>query len=344
MAAGVGASDYVICGFAGDPLAKGVAALLNKEVLLIHAGKFNDTASNVRIDIQERSALENKRVYIVAGNSRSLDKTINDTTMEIYLAICAAKQAGAKEINLYLPHLGYARQDKVSLPGEPSAAQDILRMYANAGVRKITVLDIHNIDVFTALGPSTTGINVLAMNTFAARFLEMKNEGGALDDLVVVAPDKGARERARLFQKAMQDVGFTNIGFAYFDKNRDPEVKGKVESMYLRKVEVGGKTLSNGAASEALKGKRVIVVDDIADTCGTLLKAISENIVGKCGAKEAYAAITHGVFSGEALDKICGTVELTKILVTDSIPLREACPEKLEIVSCARVFAEALRG
>lgn len=333
---------FVLCGFENDPVAQEVAQKLGKTLTVIKNGSFKDTSSNVKITVSSKNAFDNKRVHLIAGNSRGQTKSINDTTMEITLAISAAKTAGAKEIYLYIPHLGYARQDRASQDGEPVAAPLVLRMFEMAGANKITVLDIHNEEVFGAPGRSVVKINKFAMNVFALRFQQMKETGTNLDQLVVVAPDKGARSRAKLFREAMKDVGFHDIGFAYFDKSRgDFSVKGAIQSMELREVELADGTTMQDPAS-GLKGKRAIIVDDIADTCGTMLRAIQTNVVGKYEAIEAYAVITHGVFSGDALDLITRTQELTKILVTDSIPLRGPKPEKVEIVSCAPVFVAAI--
>ncbi|CUI17723.1 putative Ribose-phosphate pyrophosphokinase [Candidatus Protochlamydia naegleriophila] len=334
---------YVIMGFENDTLAHETAHILGKELVPIKNSQFNDTSSNVQIEMKDKHGLENKRVYLIAGNCRKESKSVNDTSMEIFLAIDAAKQAGAKEINLYLPYLGYARQDKVSQAGEPIAASAILRMFACAGANKITVLDIHNDAVFGSLG-TTIGINKFAMEEFAKRFKQKKENGIELGELIVVAPDKGAIDRSKLFLEAMKIAGFANTAFAYFDKSRDYAIKGHVQSMDLREVELStGEVLIEEKAKEAFKGKTAIVVDDIADTCGTILRAISDNIVGRYEAKKAYAVITHGVFSGDALKKIADTKELAGMLVSDSIPLREQVPSNLEIVSSAPIFAEAIR-
>lgn len=340
-----GGEAYVVCGFAGDPIAEQTAKLLNKPLMLIQNGTFNDTSSNVRFDTKQPRSLEDKKVCLIAGNCQRGGKSINDTTMEIYLAVDAAKRAGAKEVNVYMPHLGYARQDKVSQPGEPLAAHLTLKLLAAAGADKVTVLDIHNDAVFGALESHATGINRFAMPQFAERFVEMRNRGVKLDKLVVVAPDKGAIDRARLFQSAMLTAGFAGTAFAFFDKSRDMSKKGEVQTMGLREVHLPtGEILLDEKAEEAFAGQTAIVIDDMADTCGTILRAITDNIVKRCQAKEAYAVITHGVLSGNALEKIGKTKELTKMFVTDSIPLRQAAPHNLEVVSCAPVFAEAIES
>lgn len=335
--------SYVILGFEKDPLAEKTASLLGKELISIKSGHFNDTSSCIKIDIREKHGLENKKVFLISGNSQKGNKIIDQTSMEIYLAIDAAKRAGAKEINLYIPYLGYARQDKVSQPGEPMAAQAVLQMFAFAGATKITVLDIHNDVVFDALKPTAIGINKFAMREFADRFKQKRESGVNLDELVIVAPDKGAIERGKLFLTAMKTAGFTNAAFAYFDKSRNFALKGQVQSMDLRVVELPtGEVLTNENAKAAFKGKTAIVIDDIADTCGTMLRAISDNIIGRYEAKEAYAAITHGVLSGNALEKIANTKELKGMLITDSIPLRGEAPPNLEVISSAPIFAEAI--
>lgn len=339
------ANSFVILGFENDKIAQETADLLGKELITIKSTLFNDTSSCIKIGIEEKHGFENKKVYLIAGNCQKGNKSINETSMEILLAIDAAKLAGAKEINLYLPYLGYSRQDKVSQPGEPMAVQAILRMFTSAGATKITVLDIHNDAVLGTLESTAIGINKFAMKEFANRFKEMRESGVNIDELVVVAPDKGAIERGRLFLTAMKAAGFADIAFAYFDKSRDSAIKGQVQSMDLREVQLStGQVLTNEEAKAAFKGKTAIIIDDMADTCGTMLRAITDNVIGRYEAKEAYAAITHGVLSGNALEKIAKTKELKKMLITDSIPLRGEAPSNLEVISSAPIFAEAIRS
>jgi ribose-phosphate pyrophosphokinase len=339
-----GTDSYVILGFEGDPLAKETADILGKELITIKNTLFNDTSSCIKIGIGEKHGLENKRVFLISGNSPKGNKSINETLMETILAIDAATRAGAIEINLYIPYLGYARQDKVSQPGEPMAAQAVLGMLAKVGATKITVLDIHNDVVFEALKPTAIGINKFAMNEFANRFKQKRESGVNLDELIIVAPDKGAIERGKLFLTAMKAAGFAKAAFAYFDKSRDNAIKGQVQSMDLREVVLStGEILTEEDAKAAFKGKTAIVIDDIADTCNTMLRAISDNIIGRYGAKEAYAAITHGVLSGNALEKIANTKQLKGMLITNSIPLKGEAPPNLEVVSVAPIFAEAIR-
>ncbi|WP_068471475.1 ribose-phosphate diphosphokinase [Candidatus Protochlamydia phocaeensis] len=338
--------SYVLLGFEGDGVATKTAKLLNRKLISIKSRPFNDTSSHIKIDIEERLGLEHKKVCLIAGNCQKEGKTINDTTMEICFAINAAKQAGAAKIYLYLPYLGYARQDKVSLPGESLSASLVLQFFSMAGANKITVLDIHNEAIFGSLmGTSAVGVNHFAMQEFANKFKEKQESGVRLENLVVVAPDQGAVERGKLFLGAMKTAGFANVAFASFDKSRDYSQKGHVQAMHLKEVELPtGEMLQYENAQDALKGKTAIIIDDIVDTGGTLLKAVSENIVKRYGAEGAYAVITHGVLSGNALEKIAETEELKGMLITDSIPLRRSdVPSKLEVISCAPVFAEAIQ-
>jgi len=334
--------SFAICGFEDDPLAEKISAILEKTLIPVQQGSFNDTSSNIKIDIPDRSAFEGKNVILIAGNCRKGDQSINDTTMDIFLTIEAAKRAGGR-VKLYMPHLGYARQDKISQAGEPLAAQKVLQMFELAGAEKITVLDIHNPEAFNLL--KIGSLNRFAMEVFASKFKEMQDSGTKLNNLVVVAPDKGAIERAKLFRTALKAADFTEVAFAFFDKSRDTSQKGTVRTMDLREYECPDESVLTGKdAQQEFSGKTVVVVDDMADTSGTLLRAISDNMVGRYGASEAYAAITHGVFSGDALDKIGRTKELTKIFVTDSVPLREKPPANLEVLCCASVFAETIRA
>lgn len=335
-------NNFVICGFEGDQIAQSVADGLQVKLITISNGQFNDTSSNIKIDISNKNAFDNKTVHLIASNCRTEKASVNETTMQLFLAINAANQAKAKDVCLYVPHLGYARQDRASQPGEPGAAQMVLRMFESAGAKKITVLDIHNEDVSDSLQNAKL-INKFAMALFAQRFKEMKERGVDLSNIVIVAPDRGARDRAHLFQKAMIDIGFTGVDFAYFDKSRDYAEKGQVQSMDLRDyVLQDGTVLSGEDAKERFRGKTTIVVDDMADTCGTMLCAIEQNMIKRYGAKEAYAAITHGVFSGNALEKIARTEKLKAILVTNSVPLRGDKPDNLEIVDCSQVFIQAI--
>ena len=232
----------------------------------------------------------------------------SDNLLELLLLIDAAKRASAYQITVVMPYFGYARQDRKDKSRVSIASKLIANILTAAGANRVVTMDLH-------AGQIQAFFDIPLDNLDASAVLIPHIEQLNLTDIIIAAPDMGGVTRARTYAKHLRS------DMVVIDKHR--ERANQVSSMQV----IGDVT-----------GKNVILVDDIVDTAGTLCKA-SDHLIEK-GAKSVRAAITHGVLSGEAIQRIENST-LTEVVVTDTIPLNKTSP-KIKVVSIARIFAQAL--
>ncbi len=237
----------------------------------------------------------------------------NDSLMELLIMIDALKRASAGSIVAILPYFGYARQDRKSKPRTPISAKLVADLLTAAGATRVLSVDLH-------AGQIQGFFNIPFDHLYASPvYRDILRSEFKGSDTVVVSPDAGGVERARIYSKIL---GCT---LAIIDKRREAANVSQVHHL------IGD-----------VEGKRAILVDDIIDTAGTLCNAAKA--VKARGAVEVYAAATHGVLSGPAIERI-NKSELTKVWVTNTIPQSEkvANCDRLEIVSLGPLLAEAIR-
>jgi ribose-phosphate pyrophosphokinase len=256
--------------------------------------------------------LENVRgadVFVVQPCSHPVDLHL----MELLLMIDAFKRASAWRITAVIPYYCYARQDRKDKPRVPISAKLVADLLETAGASRALTLDLH--------APQIQGyFNVPVDHLFAAPVLVEYFKKLNLGLFTVVSPDAGGVERARYFAKKM------DAPLAIVDKRRvDVDVS---EVMHL----IG-----------EVKGRPALVVDDIIDTAGTLVKT-AEALLRE-GATKVYAAATHAVLSGPAVERLCRS-PIEQVVVTDSIPLSEAAAkvEKIKVLSVAELLARGIRS
>ncbi len=227
---------------------------------------------------------------------------------ELLLIIDAAKRASAHSITVAMPYYGYARQDRKSRPRVSIGARVLADMISRAGATRLVTMDLHagQIQGFFDIPVD----NLAASAVFVPYIQSLK-----LDDLVIVSPDSGGAKRARNYAR------WLNGGLAIIEKFRT--APNEIASMNL----IGD-----------VKNKNVVIVDDIVDTAGTLCKAI--RLLKEHGARRVYAAITHPLLSGNAIERIQES-PLDKLIVTNTIPVKNISSNKLEIISIAPIFARA---
>lgn len=299
-------------GNANTELAEKVAAHLNISLGQASINKFND--GEIQIHINE--SVRNKDVFILQSNCLSEKQSINDNLMELFLLVRTMKRSSAASITAVIPYYGYARQDRKSAPRVPISAADIALMLETAGVDRVVTVDLHcgQIQGFFHHAPVD---NLYASPLFISYFAA-KN----LNNIVIVSPDAGGVERAKKFSDSLNAKGIIT-DMAIISKQRAKA--GVVESMNL----IGDVT-----------GADAIIIDDLCDTAGTLVKAAQ--LLKDQGANRVFAVVTHPVFSGNALEKIKNSV-IEEMVITDTIPLRDEAPENLTRISVAPLIAEALR-
>ena len=238
----------------------------------------------------------------------------NDNLMEALIMIDALKRASAGAIVAIVPYFGYARQDRKVKPRTPITAKLVADLLTAAGATRVLSVDLH-------AGQIQGFFDIPFDHLYATPVLReaLQREGLGGESTVVVSPDAGGTERARAYSK------FLNCSLAIIDKRRDSPNVSQVHHL------IGD-----------VEGKRAILVDDMIDTAGTLCNAAKA--VMEHGAVEVYAAATHGVLSGPAIERINESV-LSKVWVSNTIPQQDKegrCP-KLEVLNIAGLVGEAIK-
>ena len=238
---------------------------------------------------------------------------VNDNLMELLIIVDALKRASAASITAVVPHFGYARQDRKVSPRTPITAKLVADLLTVAGVTRVITMDIH-------AGQIQGFFNIPFDNIYASPILvKYISENIIHDNLTMVAPDAGGVERARYFGKKLK----TDI--AMIDKRRTGKNIAKAMNV------VGD-----------VRGKSCIIIDDMIDTGGTLVEAC--NALKAEGAEAVYACATHPVLSDPAYKRINECEALTRVIVTDTIPLKEELNDKNKIIvlSTAELLGKAI--
>lgn len=306
------ADAIIFSGNGNLPLTKEVADYLNVPLGEAIISKFND--GEIRIKIQD--SVRNKNVFIIQSNSSTNEQSVNDTIMELFLLVRTMKRASAASITAIIPYYGYARQDRKISERVPISAADIALMLEMAGVDRVVTVDIHcgQIQGFFQEVPVD---NLNGASVFIPHFATK-----GLKNVVVVSPDAGGVDRAKRFGDKLAKIGIPSE-IAMISKERAQA--GVVASMNL----IGN-----------VNGADAIIVDDICDTGGTLVKAAQ--LLKDKGARRVFAAITHPVFSGHAVDTIRQSV-IEEMVVANTIRLREAPPQNICTISVGPLLGEAIR-
>ena len=235
----------------------------------------------------------------------------SDNLMELLLMVDAAKRASARKVIAVIPYFGFARQDRKDKPRVAIGAKLVANMLRAAGVDRVMTMDLHADQI---QGFFDIPVDHLFGSSVFLDYLERLN----LPDLVMAAPDTGGTKRANAYAKHM------NVDLAICYKQR--KVANEVASMTV----IGD-----------VKGKDVMLVDDICDTAGTLTKAAA--MFMEHGARSVRAMCTHAVLSGPAYERIAESA-LTEMIVTDTIPLRtDVDTSKIKVLSVSSLFADVMR-
>jgi ribose-phosphate pyrophosphokinase len=264
---------------------------------------FSD--GEIQIEINENVRL--KDVFVV----QSTCSPVNDNLVELLLMIDAFNRSSANKITAVIPYFGYARQDKKVAPRVPISAKLVADMITVAGADRIITMDLH-------AGQIQGFFNIPVDNLFAAPVLIEYIRNNFRDDMVVVSPDAGGVERARAFAKRL------NADLAIIDKRRDAPNQAKAMAV------IGDVT-----------DKVAVILDDMADTAGTLTEAAEA--IKNAGAREIHACCAHPVLSGPAIERITDS-DLKSMVVTDTIPLSEkaAACDKIKVLTISQLVGEAI--
>lgn len=294
----------VFSGNANLDLAKNICKELKSGLQDAFVGRFSE--GEIRVKINEN--VRGKDVFIIQPTC----PPANDNLMELLIMIDALRRASAQRITAVIPYFGYARQDRKDQPRVPITAKLVANLLTVAGTSRVLTMDLHagQIQGFFDIPVD----HLFSVGVFVDYLSKMN-----LKDLVAVSPDVGSIKMARAYAKRV------SAGLAIIDKRRvSPE---KAEVMHI----LG-----------EVENKNVIIVDDMIATGSSLIEAVEA--LKKAGAKTIFAAITHGVLSGPAIQRIDQCKGLEKLLITDSIPLPEEKKHpKIQVLSVAGLLAEAIK-
>ncbi|HYR24788.1 MAG TPA: ribose-phosphate pyrophosphokinase [Aquabacterium sp.] len=299
-------SDTVLfTGNANPALAQEIASSLGITLGKASVGRFSDGETTVEIQQNVRG----REVFVV----QSTCAPTNDNLMELLIMVDALKRASAQRITAVIPYFGYARQDRRPRSTRvPISARVVANMLEAVGVSRVLTMDLHadQIQGF---------FNIPVDNIYASPVLLADLKAKKYADLVVVSPDVGGVVRARALAKQL------GCDLAIIDKRRP---KANVSEV----MHVIGE----------IDGRNCVIMDDMIDTAGTLVKAAE--VLKERGAKSVYAYCTHSVFSGPAIERIKSS-HLDEVVITNTIPLSEAAKAttKIRQLSTAFLFAETIR-
>ncbi|MFH1519061.1 MAG: ribose-phosphate pyrophosphokinase [Candidatus Omnitrophota bacterium] len=293
----------VFSGTANVKLAENISKNLKIKLGKLDVWRFSDGEIGVKVHENVRG----KDVFIIQPTC----PPVNENLVELLIILDALRRASASRITVVIPYFGYARQDRKDQPRVPITARLVANILDGAGANRVLTLDLHagQIQGFFDIPLD----HLYGINTFVDYFKRRK-----INNLVIASPDVGGIKMARAYAKRF------HAGLAIVDKRRNtPEA---TEVMHI----LG-----------EVKGKNVIIVDDIVATGSSLVEAAKA--LKKDGAKKIFAAITHGILSNNAVEKI-NKSSIDALIITDSIPLdKSKKSKKIKILSVSGVLAEAIK-
>ena len=284
-------------------LAQKIADELGMPLGKCEVSTFSD--GEIAVSIQE--TVRGSDVFVV----QSTNAPVNNNLMELLIMIDALKRASAGRITAVMPYYGYARQDRKSRSRDPITAKLVADLITAAGADRVLTMDLHAAQIQGFFNIPLD--HLVGMPILAREFVKKE-----IEDLVVVSPDLGSVTRARNF------ANYLDAPIAIIDKRRP---KANVSEI----MNIIGE----------INGKNVVIIDDIIDTAGTLCNAA--NALKERGAKSVRACATHGVLSGPAIQRIQDSA-IEELILLDTIQLpEEKHIDKIDVVTVAEVFAEAIK-
>ncbi len=298
-------NDLILIGGTANPeLNRKVAQLLGVELAKAKIDQFADGEKYFRV----LEPVRGRDVYIIQPTCTPA----NDNLMELLVTIDALKRASAGKIAVVMPYMGYSRQERMALPGEPITARLVADLIEKAGASLMVLCDLHAASIRGFFNIPTEHINPVSV--FAEEFKKI-----GVKNVVVCSPDAGAMKKNKELADAI------GAGFAVMMKQRKL---------------IGHDTVAEMIIIGDVKEKNVIMIDDMISTAGTLCTAAK--ILKENGAKDIYTMATHAVLSGPAIENLKKSV-IKSVLVGDTIPLPESKKlPMIRVVSFAKAFADII--
>ena len=294
----------VFSGNAHPELAKNICKYLKVKLSDALVSRFSE--GEVRIKINEN--IRGKDVFIIQPTC----PPTNENLMELLIMMDALRRASSQRITAVIPYFGYARQDRKDQPRVPITAKLVANLLTTAGANRILTMDLHagQIQGFFDIPVD----HLFSVGVFTDYFNNLD-----IKDLVVVSPDVGGIKTARAYAKRF------GVPLAIIDKRREsPE---KTEAMHILGT---------------VEGRNAIIVDDLVATGSSLFEGVEA--LRKAGAKNVYAAIAHGVLSGQAVERLDDCKYLKELVITDSIPLaKDKEHPRIKVLTIANLLGEAIK-
>ncbi|RME04488.1 MAG: ribose-phosphate pyrophosphokinase [Planctomycetota bacterium] len=296
----------IFSGSAHPDLAENIARRIESPLLEDVLGeatcmRFPDGEISIKVQTDVRGS----DVFIVQPTC----PPVNDHLMELFILIDCLRRASAHRITAVIPYFGYARQDRKTEGRVPISAKLIANLITKAGVDRILTLDLH-------AGQIQGFFDIPVDHLYARKVLVKYFRSLGLEDIVVVSPDVGGIRMARAYASRLK------AEFATVDKRRSGG--SKVEAFNV----IGN-----------VEGKNVILIDDMIATGGSVAAAVE--LMKEKGAKKIYLGATHGIFCGNALERL-SALPIEEVVVTNSVPPRDSYPPNFRVLSVAPLFADAI--
>lgn len=291
----------IFSGSANLEFAKQISKYLSLPLSDAGVKRFSDGEISVQID----ESVRGKDVFII----QSTCAPANDNLMELLILTDALRRSSANSITAIIPYFGYARQDRKANPRVPISAKLVADLIEAAGIDRVATIDLH-------AGQIQGFFNIPVDNLYGSIVFNDYIKSKHLKNAVVGSPDIGGIARARSVAKKL------GLDIIIVDKRREKANESEVMNI------IGD-----------VNGKDVVLVDDIIDTAGTIVKAAKA--LKEKGANSVMACCTHAVLSGEAYERIAKG-DLDELVITDTIPLKKE-HEKIKVLSVAPIFAEVIR-
>lgn len=288
-------------GSANPEFAEKTSQYLNSTVGEATLKRFSDG----EISVQITESVRGRDVFIIQPTSAPA----NDSLMELLIMVDALKRSSANHITAVIPYFGYARQDRKAAPRVPISAKLVADMLEKAGVQRVITIDLHAAQI---QGFFNIPVDNLFGSILFANYIKSKN----LPNPIIASPDIGGVARARGYATKL------GLELVIVDKRREKANESEVMNI------IGD-----------VEGRDVILVDDMVDTAGTLVKAAE--VLKKKGATSVMACCTHGVLSGPAYDRLTNG-SLDELVISDTIPLKRE-HEKITVLTASEMMGEAIR-
>ena len=300
-----GSEIKILAGNSSKELAQKIADYIGVPLADCEVGTFSDGEISVNMNETVRGC----DVFVV----QSTNSPVNENLMELLIMIDALKRASAGRITAVIPYYGYARQDRKAKARDPITAKLVANLITAAGADRVLTMDLHAAQI---QGYFDIPLDHLLGGSILSNYFNEKK----IEDLVVVSPDLGSVTRSRKFATILDG----DVPLAIIDKRRPKANVCEVMNI------IGD-----------VKGKNVILLDDMIDTAGTITNAA--NALKEFGAKDIYACCTHAVLSGPAIERIENSA-ISELIVLDTIQLpEEKRIDKIKELSVAPLFGDAIK-